>query len=138
MRGHGLTTKILNPVWKWFHRSDWLAGMAIVVSPSVLAGGALARAPLSRAAQNPSRHDLFLTGIALTIEVALFLLVPLYLRSKRREKIRSRIRIISVATQNIPSSGCATLPRGQARDSGRSANWREQRLVHPRFHASSD
>ena len=39
-------------------------------------------------------HDLLATWIAVGAEVALFVLIPIYLRARWRREIRSRIRIL--------------------------------------------
>ncbi|MHB8383640.1 MAG: hypothetical protein ACYDC3_15035 [Candidatus Binataceae bacterium] len=91
MRGYQLAAAILNWVQ---HTSQWMQGPAIVVSRSALATGILAGSSGSAAARGPSAHDLFLTAVALTIEIALFISIPIYLRARRRDKIRSRIRIL--------------------------------------------
>lgn len=74
--------------------SQWMQGAAIVVSRSALATNILGGSSVSAAARGPSAHDLFLTAVALTIEIALFISIPIYLRARRRDKIRSRIHIV--------------------------------------------
>ena len=128
MRGHALTTKVLTSIWKHCRRPELLTGMAIVVGPSALQTGSLPEAPLATATRNPSTHDLILTAIALTIEITLFLLVPIYLRARRREKIRARIHMLSETSQKVsvfsrsplrssgnPGSATTALYRSRAR-----------------------
>ena len=43
---------------------------------------------------SPSTRDLVLSVIAVGVELALFILIPIYVRSRQRAKIRSRIRIL--------------------------------------------
>ncbi|MGC1676737.1 MAG: hypothetical protein WA740_04310 [Candidatus Binataceae bacterium] len=107
MRGYQLAAAILNWVQ---HTSPWMQGPAIVVSRSALATtGILAGSSGSASARGPSAHDLFLTAVALTIEIALFISIPIYLRARRRDKIRSRIRIL------YDSRGYKLVRSGQAR-----------------------
>ena len=67
----------------------WLTKMAIAASPSTFPMGVSGFASAS-----PSTRDLVLSVIAVGVELALFILIPIYLRSRRRAKIRSRIRIL--------------------------------------------
>ncbi len=69
--------------------SQWLTRMAIAASPSTYAMGGF-----GSVSANPSTRDVVLSVIAVGIELALFILIPIYLRSRRRAKIRSRIRIL--------------------------------------------
>jgi hypothetical protein len=71
------------------HPSLWLTRMAIAASPSTYTMGVFASG-----SANPSTRDLVLSFIAVGVELALFILVPIYVRSRQREKIRSRIRIL--------------------------------------------
>lgn len=69
--------------------SQWLTRMAIAAGPSTYTMGVFAAG-----SANPSTRDLVLSFIAVGVELALFILVPIYVRSRQREKIRSRIRIL--------------------------------------------
>ncbi|MFZ0658244.1 MAG: hypothetical protein WAM05_05965, partial [Candidatus Binataceae bacterium] len=73
------------------HPSQRMEGLAIAVGPLSLAMGTLAGPSSTAAARGSSAHELFLTAVALTIEIAMFISIPMYLRAKRRDKIRSRI-----------------------------------------------
>jgi hypothetical protein len=76
----------------FFHGSSashWLTRMAIAASPPIYPMGVFASESAS-----PSTHDLVLSLIAVGVELALFILIPIYLRSRQRAKIRSRIRIL--------------------------------------------
>jgi len=76
------------------HQSQRMEGLAIAVGPLSLAMGTLAGPSSTAAARGSSAHELFLTAVALTIEIAMFISIPMYLHAKRRDKIRSRIHII--------------------------------------------
>lgn len=69
------------------HPSLWLTRMAIAAGPSTYTVGGFASGSVS-----PSTRDVVLSFIAVGVELALFILVPIYVRSRQREKIRSRIR----------------------------------------------
>jgi hypothetical protein len=69
--------------------SQWVARMAIAASPSIYPMGASGSVSVS-----PPTRDLVLSGIAVGVELTLFILIPICLRSRRRAKIRSRIRIL--------------------------------------------
>ena len=71
------------------HPSQWLTRMAIAASPSTYTMGLFASGSAS-----PSTRDLMLSVTAVGVELALFILIPIYVRSRRRAKIRSRIRIL--------------------------------------------
>jgi len=68
--------------------SHWLTRMAIAVSPSTYTMEVFGSGSAS-----PSTRDLVLSVIAVGVELALFFLIPIYVRSRQRAKIRSRIRI---------------------------------------------
>jgi hypothetical protein len=70
--------------------SQWLTRMAIAASPSTYTMGVFASGSAS-----PSTRDVVLSFIAVGVELALFILIPIYVRSRQRAKIRSRIRILS-------------------------------------------
>ncbi|MGC1343644.1 MAG: hypothetical protein WA854_15030 [Candidatus Binataceae bacterium] len=76
------------------HQSQRMEGLAIAVGPLSLAMGTLAGPSSTTAMRGSSAHELFLTAVALTIEIAMFISIPMYLRAKRRDKIRSRIHIV--------------------------------------------
>jgi len=72
-------------------RAAW-TGLAVVPFPGSLSVGG---APAS--VGSPATvfsHDGVMTAVALTIEIALFVLVPIYLRARRRAQIRSTIRVL--------------------------------------------
>jgi hypothetical protein len=69
--------------------SQWLTRMAIAAGPSTYTMGVFAPGSVS-----PSTRDVVLSFIAVGVELALFILIPIYVRSRQREKIRSRIRIL--------------------------------------------
>jgi hypothetical protein len=69
--------------------SQWLTRMAIAAGPSTYTMGVFASGSVS-----PSTRDVVLSFIAVGVELALFILIPTYVRSRQREKIRSRIRIL--------------------------------------------
>src|SRR5215472_7484179 len=69
--------------------SQWLTRMAVAASPSTYAMGVFGSGSAS-----PSTRDLVLSVIAVGVELALFILIPIYWRSRQRAKIRSRIRIL--------------------------------------------
>lgn len=69
--------------------SQWLTRMAIAAGPSTYTMGVFAPGSVS-----PSTHDVVLSFIAVGVELALFILIPIYVRSRQRENIRSRIRIL--------------------------------------------
>jgi hypothetical protein len=69
--------------------SHWLARMAIAASPSTFAMGVFGSGSASS-----STRDLVLSLIAVGVELALFILIPIYVRSRQRAKIWSRIRIL--------------------------------------------
>lgn len=71
------------------HPSLWLTRMAIAAGPSTYTVGGFALGSVS-----PSTRDVVLSFIAVGVELALFILIPIYVRSRQREKIRSRIRIL--------------------------------------------
>jgi hypothetical protein len=67
-----------------FH-NGW-TGLAVVPFPGSLNAGA-------GASQAVTMHDAVLTGVALCVEIALFVMVPLCLRAYRRRQIRATYRI---------------------------------------------
>jgi hypothetical protein len=69
--------------------SHWLTRMATAGGPSPYTTGMFGSVSAS-----PWSRDLVLSVIGVGVELALFILVPIYLRSRRRAKIRSRIRIL--------------------------------------------
>jgi hypothetical protein len=69
--------------------SQWLTRMAIAAGPSTYTMGVFASGSVS-----PSTRDVVLSFIAVGVELALFILIPIYVRSKKRAKIRSRMRIL--------------------------------------------
>jgi hypothetical protein len=69
--------------------SQWLTRMAIAAGPSTHTMGVFASGSVS-----PSTRDFVLSFIAVGVELALFILIPIYVRSRQRAKIRSRIRIL--------------------------------------------
>jgi hypothetical protein len=69
--------------------SQWLTRMAIAAGPSTHTMGVFASGSVS-----PSTRDVVLSFIAVGVELALFILIPIYVRSRQRAKIRSRIRIL--------------------------------------------
>jgi len=69
--------------------SLWLTRLAIAPSPSIYAMGVL-----GSGSANPSTRDLVLSVIAVGVELALFILIPIWVRSRQHAKIRSRIRIL--------------------------------------------
>ena len=71
------------------HPSQWLTRMAIAASPSAYTMGVFGSGSAS-----PSTRDLVLSFIAVGVELALFILIPIYVRSRQRAKIRSSIRIL--------------------------------------------
>lgn len=71
------------------HSSQWLTKLTIAAGPSTYGAGVLGSLPAT-----PSTRDLVLTVAAVALELALFILVPIYMRSRRRAEIRSRIRIL--------------------------------------------
>ena len=68
--------------------SQWLTRMAIAAGPSTYTMG------FASGSVSPSTRDVVLSFIAVGVELALFILIPIYVRSRQREKIRSRIRIL--------------------------------------------
>jgi hypothetical protein len=89
MLGKPIIAILATTFFKGICPSQWLSGMAIAASPSTYATGAF-----GSLSANPSTRDLVLTAVAVALELALFILVPIYMRSKQRAKIRSRIRIL--------------------------------------------
>jgi hypothetical protein len=78
----------------WNKRAlDYLLAAPALTGSLVFAANEIA-APFGVPVENSSSHDLLLTSVAIIFELALFLFVPVYVRAKRREKIRRRIRII--------------------------------------------
>ena len=71
------------------HPSQCLPRMAIAASPSTYTMGVFASGSVS-----PSTRDVVLSFIAVGVELALFILIPIYVRSRQAAKIRSRIRIL--------------------------------------------
>jgi hypothetical protein len=63
--------------------------MTIAANPSIYPKGAFGSVSAS-----PPIRDLVLSGIAVGVQLTLFILIPIYLRSRRRAKIRSDIRIL--------------------------------------------
>jgi len=71
-------------------RGAWIA-LAVVPFPGSLYPG---NGPSSvGAADAVSAHDAMMTILALGIEIAFFILIPIYLRARRRKELRSAIRI---------------------------------------------
>ena len=68
--------------------SQWLTRMAIAAGPSTYTMG------FSSGSVSPSTRDVVLSFIAVGVELALFILIPIYVRWRQRAKIRSRIRIL--------------------------------------------
>jgi len=69
--------------------SHWLTRMATAGSPSTYTMGVFGSVSAS-----PWTRDLVLSVIGVGVELALFILIPIYVRSRRHAKIRSRIRIL--------------------------------------------
>ena len=89
MLGKPLIAILVTIFFNEIHASQVLTKMAIAAAPSTYGAGALGSLSAS-----PSTRDLVLTFAAVAVELALFILVPIYLRSRRRAEIRSRIRIL--------------------------------------------
>ncbi|MGO9454781.1 MAG: hypothetical protein ACLQDV_27600 [Candidatus Binataceae bacterium] len=102
MRAYTVGATILTSLQKHLRQSNWMPGLAAAMSPSLFGTGTFA-APLGTIpAAAPSSHDLFLTAVALVLEITLFISVPIYLRARRRDKIRSRIRILYDSRRAAP------------------------------------
>jgi hypothetical protein len=69
--------------------SHWLTTMATAGSPSTYT-----MAVFGSVSGSPGTRDLVLSVIGVGVELALFILIPIYMRSRRRAKIRSRIRVL--------------------------------------------
>ncbi len=86
-------------------RGAWIA-LAVVPFPGSLNAGSI---PASAGTPNAvSAQDGLLTAVALTVEIALFVLVPIYLRARRRARIRSAIHI-SYDSRRMPAEAYLTV-----------------------------
>lgn len=102
MRGYTLCATILNSLQKHLPQSNWMPGLAAAMSPSLFGTGTFAAPVGTIPAAAPSAHDLFLTALVLVLEITLFISIPIYLRARRRDKIRSRIRILYDSRRAAP------------------------------------
>ena len=89
MLGKPIVALFATILFKEICRSQWLTRMAIAASPSTYTMGVFGPGSAS-----PSTRGLVLSLIAVGVELALFILIPIYVRSRRRAKIRSRLRIL--------------------------------------------
>lgn len=74
--------------------SDRLLGLAVAASPFLFATAVLAESSRVVSTNPVPIRELILAGVAIGVEIALFISIPIYLRSRRRKKIRSRIRVV--------------------------------------------
>jgi len=72
----------------------------MVPYPNAFAAGVYPGATRTANSLAVSSRDTLLTAIVLSAEIALFILVPIYLRAKRRRYIRARIRITYDSRRN--------------------------------------
>lgn len=85
-----------------------------------------------------SAHDALMTAVALAVEIALFVLVPIYLRARRRAQIRSTIRMSYDSRRNPAAVPIPTIhvvsadaPGKRSRPSGLRlvGGWGEHRFL---------
>ncbi|HKM98998.1 MAG TPA: hypothetical protein VJX23_00675 [Candidatus Binataceae bacterium] len=136
MLGYTLGATILTSLQKQLRVSQWIPGLAVAFSPSALGVGTLAGPLGGMPTRAASPHDLFLTAVALVLEITLFISIPIYLRARRRDKIRSRIRILYDSRRAAPA---AILKHASV---GRNSSVAPRKhgaplLLHPRFSARS-
>ena len=89
MLGNPIITSLATIFFDGIHPSQWLTRLALAASPSTYTVGMFGPGSAS-----PLTRDLVLSLIAVGVELTLFILIPVYARSRRRAKIRSRIRIL--------------------------------------------
>ena len=109
-------------------RSAWIA-LAVVPFPGSLNVGVGGVAPSVGTSEAVSTHDAAITAVALAIEIALFLLVPLCLRARRHKQIRSAIRITYDSRRQQTAADMATIHAMPANARKEGAKVLRMRLV---------
>jgi hypothetical protein len=104
-----ITTGVFFSILNHLHLA-W-TGLAVVPFPGSLnIGGMSASAGMP---DTLSSHDAMMTIVALCIELALFVLVPIYLRARRRKQISSAIRILYDSRREQSAVSAAPMRTGR-------------------------